>query len=1117
MKLLDIDFETHSKADLKKVGLDVYSRDPSTKVLMMAYRYDAGDGLEPGPPKLWYPHQGPMPAKLRAALTDPSIRKVAHNAQFEIAILRNVLGIDATPQQWYCTMVCALHLGLPGKLEYLVRDALKLDRKYWKDAEGDKLMRMFSFPSSKATHSTHPGEFLRYGEYCRQDVVAEAKVFKILRRYITDLGPLFDAWCLDQRINARGLPVDMEFIESAQALAAQSKQEYKDDLIARTGLQNPNSTKQMLGWLQERGYPFESLAKNRVKIALKDFAKEIHKEAAEVLRIRLESNKTSLAKFEALKRASWRGRLRGTYQFRGAAATGRYAGRILGQNMPRPDGNVEDYLAEARDMIAKRQLDDIKFFFGKPLEVLSSSIRSAIAAPKGKKLVVADLSSIELCTIAWWTHCGFWLDVVESGKDAYKAFAEQWLGVPYDKVTKPQRSLSKPPALGCFAGDTEILTKRGWVQIIDVRADDQVFDGVEFVAHGGVINQGVKHTIDLYGVAVTPEHEILCGGTWHRSDEVAASTSLAARARLSGFGHRLREPHRVGARFTYDILNCGPRNRFVVRTRVGPMIAHNCGYRMGAGREVGVFPDTEKTGLWGYAANMGVAMSKAECKAAVKIYRDLSPEIVQAWHDVENAAMECVLTGEPRRAGMLSFDLKSPFLRMRLPSGRYVHYCRPRIEEVEIEYEVEDEETGEIEVVKSMKLGMTYERLSQGSGKWVRRSQHGGRFAEQCLSADSLILTPCGPKRIVDVQPDDMLWDGVEWVSHSGLVFKGEKETIDFGGVRLTADHLIDVDGQWRQAGDVQFREAASSFSRSYGADIWSPNRRRVLRQRGSEVTLESALCVRDDEKSRVIRSDSGLVLRVQDGRSDKRSDQYAPNDATPCVHNVAFDEGALLQPQTPVLRSVRRAGDYCLRALGGLVRGFLVRYGRQLFRRSRDRPEEQRSRVQQVELQVGDTAAEHAQHQVQHRDRYAERPDVGVRSGRSIGHSLQHDSVSSAERLPDCEAVRRTETVEQVFDLKNAGPRHRFTVVAPDGQMFLAHNCTQAIALDVLQAGIEAAEAAGLCPIGHYHDEILCLVDEDRVGALEELKECMTRLKPWMHGLTLRAAGYEAPFYKKE
>src|SRR5690606_14766410 len=60
-----------------------------------------------------------------------------------------------------------------------------------------------------------------------------------------------------------------------------------------------------------------------------------------------------------------------------------------------------------------------------------------------------------------------------------------------------------------------------------------------------------------------------------------------------------------------------------------------------------------------------------------------------------------------------------------LPSGRYIHYCRPRIEEVTLEWENEDGE-----IVKETKMGLTYERLSQ-SGKWVRRAQHGGRFAEQ--------------------------------------------------------------------------------------------------------------------------------------------------------------------------------------------------------------------------------------------------------------------------------------------------------------------------------------------------------------------------------------------------
>src|SRR5690606_7728873 len=142
-------------------------------------------------------------------------------------------------------------------------------------------------------------------------------------------------------------------------------------------------------------------------------------------------NKTSLAKYDAIERASYGGRLRGTLQFMGAAATGRWAGRILGQNMPRPWKGDEQFLAQARQLIEYRDLDSIEFFFQKPLEVIVSSIRSAIKAPTGKKLVVADLSSIELVVVAWLTNCRFWLETVLNGKDAYKAFAERWLGVPY--------------------------------------------------------------------------------------------------------------------------------------------------------------------------------------------------------------------------------------------------------------------------------------------------------------------------------------------------------------------------------------------------------------------------------------------------------------------------------------------------------------------------------------------------------------------------------------------------------------------------------------------------------------------------------------------------------------
>lgn len=610
---LHIDYETYSKLDLKKVGNDVYSRHPSTKVLMASYAFgDAGEV------KTWLPHEGPMPDELRRAFVDPNVRKIAFNAAFEIAITRNVLKVATQYTQWRCVMVMALALGLPGKMEILVRDALKLGQEFWKDAQGDRLMRMFSYPSSRATHVSHPAEFDNYVKYNRQDVVAETKAYKIMRRYLDDIDGLFHDWHLDQRINQTGLPVDYDFISKAKSMAEHAKAAALSLLRRKTSLSNPGSVKQLLPWLQARGYPFSSLAKNRAMIAMRD-SQELSEEAREVLQIRFDSNKTSLAKFDAIERASHLGRLRNVFQFFGAAATGRWAGRILGQNIPRPAKAIEEFLAQVRNIILRHTwrddadgfdasseaLDDMEFFFpGMTLDAIVSSIRSAIAAPYGKKLVVADLASIELVVIAWLTNCSFWLDVVRSGKDAYKAFAERWLGVAYDDVEKWQRNLSKPPALGC-------------------------------------------------------------------------------------------------------------------------------GYRMGAGRQVGVFPDLVKTGLWGYADNMGVEMTKDQCKEAVKIYRSLSPEIVDWWYKLEQAALDCVSEGTPQTVGRITFDMRAPFLRMRLPSGRYLHYCRPRIEQVEIEFE--DEETGE--VVISKKIGLTYERVSQTSGKWVRRSNHGGRFIEQAVQA----------------------------------------------------------------------------------------------------------------------------------------------------------------------------------------------------------------------------------------------------------------------------------------------------------------------------------------------------------------------------------------------
>ena len=625
------DFETASKADLRKVGVDNYSRDPSTRVLMLAL------AINDGPAGLWEPHKRPgIPASLQKLIDDPDVIFVAHNAAFERAIFKNVLGVDIPPCRWICTMAMAYSLALPGSLDQLTRDALKLKGEHQKIAEGKKYIQTFCKPRPK-NHVTaknprefndwdsHPEEWDSFCHYCLQDVIAERKVFLLLRKFFPNLDETFDLWAYDQQINDQGYPLDLDLIGGAIALAKEAKKRFTAEMIALTGLANPNSTTQALAWLQDRGYPFASIKKDRVKVALADFKDQMSPEALKFIRLRSASTKTSLKKFDAMLRAvADDGVLRNTLQFCGAGRTGRWAGRVAQlQNLPRPVKRVEKHLDYVRQLIRDEDFDTLELLFGNVLDVLVSSIRSAIIAPPGKVLNVCDLSAIELCVLAWISGCEFWLDVLRKKQDPYKAFGVHYLGKPYEEITKDERNECKPAALGA-------------------------------------------------------------------------------------------------------------------------------GYRLGGGELRGQYPDQMKTGLWGYAASMGVELSQAQSKRAVEVYRDLSPEIKQMWYDLENAARDCIKDQQPRKVGLLVFDIRAPFMRIRLPSGRHLFYCRPAVKRLkQIVYERDDsgnliyDEFGDTipkknargEIEYREKWEISYEGVHQTTKAWVRMDTHGGKLVENIVQA----------------------------------------------------------------------------------------------------------------------------------------------------------------------------------------------------------------------------------------------------------------------------------------------------------------------------------------------------------------------------------------------
>jgi DNA polymerase len=92
----------------------------------------------------------------------------------------------------------------------------------------------------------------------------------------------------------------------------------------------------------------------------------------------------------------------------------------------------------------------------------------------------------------------------------------------------------------------------------------------------------------------------------------------------------------------------------------------------------------------------------------------------------------------------------------------------------------------------------------------------GGKIIENCIGSETEVLTLNGWKRIIEVSPEDLLWDGCAWVPHDGVIEQGEQDTIDFGGISITPEHKVDINEQWTEANTTTYEEAAASYQRHY-------------------------------------------------------------------------------------------------------------------------------------------------------------------------------------------------------------------------------------------------------------------------------------------------------------
>lgn len=467
IRFLSVDIETFSSVDLGKSGVYRYAESEDFEILLFGYSVNGS------PVRVVDLACGEnLPEEIRKAISDPTVMKWAFNAQFERICLSRFLGMPTgeylDPVSWHCTMIWSATLGLPMSLAG-VGTVLGLEKQ--KLTEGKDLIRYFCVPC-KATkvnggrtrnlpeHDWTKWE--RFKSYNLRDVETEMEIQKKLSRFPVPENE-WRNYCLDQKINDRGVALDMELAHRAVQCDNQYREFYLRQAREITGLENPNSVLQLRDWLWERGVELDSLSKNAVQDLLPDTDGDVRK----VLSLRQELAKSSVKKYTAMENLVCRdSRGRGLIQFYGASRTGRYAGKLLQvQNLPQ--NHLPD-LETARALVQSGNFDALEMLYDSVPNVLSELIRTAIVPKKGCRFIVSDFSAIEARVLSWFAGGQWRLDTFTQGGDIYCASASQMFGVPVEKhgINGELRQKGKQAELACgYGGSVGAMKSMGAVRM----------------------------------------------------------------------------------------------------------------------------------------------------------------------------------------------------------------------------------------------------------------------------------------------------------------------------------------------------------------------------------------------------------------------------------------------------------------------------------------------------------------------------------------------------------------------------------------------------------------------------------------------------------------------------
>jgi DNA polymerase len=450
MKKLTIDLESRSEVKLGDVGVYVYAAHRSTDIMCFAFKEDDK------PAKIWVPNSFLMIAaksdrykelkKVLASKNDflKAVRVAdvieAHNANFERtmwAIMRRKhLAPELKLSKLQCSAAKAAYYALPRELG---KAGEAIGAGELKSAEGHKLMLKMCKPRRPTKKDTSkwnekPDDMVDLCFYCIQDVEAEY----CLSEALPDMPKSeLDMWRLDQKINDRGIPVDVKAINTLIERIEDKTVEALDEILRLTSsvVGSPRQIAASIDWLDSQGVKLPNLQKATVEEAL---SKKLPERPKRFLEIRQTIGMSSVSKLAKMRDMAVYGRVQGTMLYLGAA-TGRWSGKgVQPHNYPRASFSEKDI-----NKIVSLDAETADFLYGNPLQVGSKCLRGMIKAEKGNKLICADYSSIEGRLLAWLTGETHVLEAYEQDKPVYKMTAASVYSIPLARVTSDQRQIGK--------------------------------------------------------------------------------------------------------------------------------------------------------------------------------------------------------------------------------------------------------------------------------------------------------------------------------------------------------------------------------------------------------------------------------------------------------------------------------------------------------------------------------------------------------------------------------------------------------------------------------------------------------------------------------------------------